>query len=107
VIAGCAHAGIINIVRHARKMIGEKVHVVIGGFHLINAAPEIIERTLADMKAIEPDYIVPAHCTGFEAASLFAKEMPEQFIINTTGASYIFERVRLYGNYGFKTSQAK
>jgi 7,8-dihydropterin-6-yl-methyl-4-(beta-D-ribofuranosyl)aminobenzene 5'-phosphate synthase len=90
VITGCAHAGIINTVKHAQKITREKVHAVVGGFHLINAAPEIIERTLADMKAIEPDYIVPAHCTGFEATSLFAKEMPEQFIINTAGTSYMF-----------------
>lgn len=89
-IAGCAHAGIINTLRHAQKMTGEKVHAVIGGFHLVNASPEIIEKTLADMKAIEPDYIVPAHCTGFEATCLFAKEMPEQFIINTAGTSYMF-----------------
>jgi 7,8-dihydropterin-6-yl-methyl-4-(beta-D-ribofuranosyl)aminobenzene 5'-phosphate synthase len=37
-----------------------------------------------------PDYIVPMHCTGFEATVVFAKEMPDQFILNTVGTSYIF-----------------
>jgi 7,8-dihydropterin-6-yl-methyl-4-(beta-D-ribofuranosyl)aminobenzene 5'-phosphate synthase len=62
---------------------------VIGGCHLINAKPEVILKTVADIKAINPDYIVPTHCTGFEAISAFAREMPEQFILNTAGTRYI------------------
>lgn len=92
VISGCAHAGIINTVKHAQKATGiRKVHAIIGGFHLVNAKPETIERTLADIKKIAPDYIIPTHCTGFEAMVLFAKEMPKQFILNTAGAQYVFE----------------
>jgi len=63
---------------------------VIGGFHLVNASPEIIEKTVADMQAIAPDYIIPAHCTGFEAIVFFANKMPGQFILNTAGTRYIF-----------------
>lgn len=91
VISGCAHTGIINTVRHAQKMTGiEKVHVVIGGFHLVNAPQGIIERTVDDMLAIAPDHIIPAHCTGFEAILSFARKMPYQFILNTAGVKYEF-----------------
>jgi len=91
VLSGCAHRGIVNTVKHAQKMTGvEKVHAVIGGFHLTRAKPGLIQRTIADIKAIGPDYIVPTHCTGFEAITAFAKEMPEQFILNTAGTKYIF-----------------
>jgi 7,8-dihydropterin-6-yl-methyl-4-(beta-D-ribofuranosyl)aminobenzene 5'-phosphate synthase len=91
VLSGCAHAGIVNTVRHAQKMTGvEKVHAVIGGFHLVNAEPETIEMTLADLKEISPDHVIPAHCTGFEAAAFFAKEMPAQFTLNTAGTKYTF-----------------
>jgi 7,8-dihydropterin-6-yl-methyl-4-(beta-D-ribofuranosyl)aminobenzene 5'-phosphate synthase len=90
VLSGCAHRGIVNIVRHAQKMTGiEKVHAVIGGFHLTGARPEVIQKTIADIKAIRPEYIVPTHCTGFEAISAFAREMPDQFILNTAGTRYI------------------
>lgn len=90
VLSSCAHAGIVNTVKHAQKMTGiDKVHVVIGGFHLIGAKPEVIQRTVADIKAIGPDYIVPMHCTGFEAVTTFQKEMPGQFIINTAGTRYV------------------
>ena len=90
VLSGCAHRGIVNAVKHAQKMTGiEKVHAVIGGFHLTGAKPELIQKTVADIKAIRPDYIVPMHCTGFEAISAFAREMPDQFILNTVGTRYI------------------
>lgn len=90
VITGCAHVGIINTVLYSQKITGRKIHAVIGGFHLVNATSETIDGTLADMKRICPDHIVPAHCTGFYATSLFAKEMHEQFIMSTAGAEYLF-----------------
>jgi 7,8-dihydropterin-6-yl-methyl-4-(beta-D-ribofuranosyl)aminobenzene 5'-phosphate synthase len=91
ILSGCAHAGIVNTVKHAQQISGiEKVHAVIGGFHLVNAPPEIIKKTVSDIKTIAPDYIIPAHCTGFEAITLVASEMPEQFILNTAGTRYVF-----------------
>jgi 7,8-dihydropterin-6-yl-methyl-4-(beta-D-ribofuranosyl)aminobenzene 5'-phosphate synthase len=90
VLSGCAHRGIINTVMHAQRIAGiDKIHAIIGGFHLTGAKPEVIQRTIADIKAIRPDYIVPTHCTGFEAIAMFAREMPDQFILNTAGTRYI------------------
>ncbi len=91
VLSGCAHRGIVNTVKHVQKMSGiGKVYAVVGGFHLVNAKPEVIERTIADMKSINPAYVVPAHCTGFEATMAFSKAMPERFILNTAGTRYTF-----------------
>jgi 7,8-dihydropterin-6-yl-methyl-4-(beta-D-ribofuranosyl)aminobenzene 5'-phosphate synthase len=91
VLSGCAHAGIVNTVKHAQKTTGiDKIHAVMGGFHLANAKPEIIQNTVADIKAMKPDYIVPTHCTGFEAIVAFGKEMPNEFILNTAGTRYTF-----------------
>ncbi len=91
VLTSCAHAGVINTIKHAQTMTRvKKVHAVLGGFHLTGAQPEIIDRTVADMKAIAPDYIVPMHCSGFEAQVAFAREMPGAFILNTAGSRYTF-----------------
>jgi 7,8-dihydropterin-6-yl-methyl-4-(beta-D-ribofuranosyl)aminobenzene 5'-phosphate synthase len=91
VLTGCGHVGIVNTVKHARKISGiSKVHAVMGGFHLIGAEEELIRRTIADIKAMAPEYVVPMHCTGFEATVAFAKEMTDQFILNTSGTSYVF-----------------
>ena len=91
VISGCAHAGIVNTVRQAQKIAGtDKVHAVMGGFHLVNAKPDKIQSTVADIKAMKPDYIIPAHCTGFETIMAFSKEMPNEFMLNTAGTKYTF-----------------
>jgi len=92
VIGGCSHAGIVNTVKHAQKVTGTpKVHAVLGGFHLTGPMMEpVIGPTMGEMKKINPDYIIPTHCTGWRAINQFAKEMPEQFILNTVGTTYIF-----------------
>jgi 7,8-dihydropterin-6-yl-methyl-4-(beta-D-ribofuranosyl)aminobenzene 5'-phosphate synthase len=91
VITGCAHSGVVNTVKHVQKVSGvEKVHAIMGGLHLINAKPERIQSTVADIKAMKPDHIMPAHCTGFEALVAFSKEMPEAFTLNTAGTKYTF-----------------
>lgn len=91
VLSGCAHAGVVNTVRQAQKVSGtEKVHAIMGGFHLTNAKPELIQSTVTDIKAMKPDHIVPAHCTGFEAIVAFSKEMPDAFTMNTAGTRYTF-----------------
>jgi 7,8-dihydropterin-6-yl-methyl-4-(beta-D-ribofuranosyl)aminobenzene 5'-phosphate synthase len=91
VLSGCAHAGIVNTVKHAQKVSAtDRIHAVMGGFHLINAKPEVIQNTVTDIKAMKPDYIVPAHCTGFEAIVAFSKEMPNEFTLNTAGTQYTF-----------------
>ncbi len=92
VISGCSHAGIINTVKYAQKLSREsKVHAVLGGFHLTGSIFEpIVGPTIEEMKSIGPDYIVPMHCTGWSAINKFATEMPEQFLLNSVGTTYVF-----------------
>lgn len=91
VLSGCAHAGIVNTVTHAQKIAAaDTVHAVMGGFHLINAAPEVIQKTVADIRAMKPAHVIPTHCSGFEAISAFAGEMPAEFNLNTAGTRYTF-----------------
>lgn len=91
VLSGCAHAGIVNTVRAAQRASGvEKVHAVVGGFHLTGARPEVLRATVADLEALGPDWIVPAHCSGFEALVAFSRRMPDQFVLSTAGAQYVF-----------------
>ena len=93
VIGGCSHAGIINTVKYAQKIAqAEHVHAVLGGFHLTGPVFEpVIDPTIAEMRKIGPDYVVPMHCTGWNAINRFAKEMPDQFLLNTVGTTYVFQ----------------
>ncbi|MBN2318829.1 MAG: MBL fold metallo-hydrolase [Acidobacteria bacterium] len=92
VVSGCAHAGIVNTVQHIQNISGaHKVHAILGGFHLVNAATETIWNTIADIQEINPDIVSPMHCTGFEALVAFNSAMPDAFILNTAGTSYTFK----------------
>jgi 7,8-dihydropterin-6-yl-methyl-4-(beta-D-ribofuranosyl)aminobenzene 5'-phosphate synthase len=92
VIGGCSHAGIINTVKEARRLAQtDEVHAVLGGFHLTGPVFEpIIGPTIKAMKELDPDYVVPMHCTGWKAINRFAEEMPDQFLLNTVGTTYVF-----------------
>lgn len=92
VISGCAHAGIINTVRYARKITGVgKIHAVMGGFHLTGPlfAP-VIQPTIDEMKRIDPAYVIPMHCSGWDAINRFMQAMPGRVILNTVGTKYVF-----------------
>lgn len=89
IISGCAHSGIINTVKYAQKITGvKKVHAVYGGFHLSGKGMEqVIEKTTSALQEINPEYIIPVHCTGRAAVSNIEKRMPEKLIINMAGTS--------------------
>ncbi|MEM3061347.1 MAG: MBL fold metallo-hydrolase [Candidatus Bathyarchaeia archaeon] len=51
IVVGCAHRGIINTLRHAMRIMNEeKIHAVIGGFHLSKVDDEIIHTTVSELK---------------------------------------------------------
>lgn len=86
VILGCAHRGIINTLRHARKLTRvERVHTAIGGTHLFRAKPEQIDLTITQLKQFGIERLGVSHCTGLAAASLLAQEFGSSFFFNVTG----------------------
>jgi 7,8-dihydropterin-6-yl-methyl-4-(beta-D-ribofuranosyl)aminobenzene 5'-phosphate synthase len=92
VLTGCGHAGAVNIARHALRLTGtDRLHAMLGGFHLTGAAFEpIIEPTVAAFTDLAPAVLVPAHCTGWKAQHRFAAALPDTFIPNAVGTSYTF-----------------
>ena len=92
VLSGCAHSGIINTVRFAQKISGiEHVHAVMGGFHLSGPeADSVVENTIKSFKEINPDYIIPTHCTGRKAVMKIEEALPEKFILNMAGTKLTF-----------------
>ncbi len=91
ILTGCGHSGVINTIRHAQLLTGiETVYALLGGFHLSGLLFEsIIEPTVAEIKAIDPQLIVPAHCTGWKATHAIARELPEAFIPNSVGSRFV------------------
>ncbi len=92
VLTGCGHSGIVNIVKRAQQATGvERVHAVLGGFHLPGAFFEpLIPRVVDALRGFAPDVVVPAHCTGFKAQQAIAAAMPESYVHNAVGTTYAF-----------------
>ncbi len=93
ILSGCAHAGIINTVRYAQEVTGvDQLYVVMGGFHLTGKDFEsTIEPTVEALKDLNPEYVVPTHCTGRKAIMHIEKEMPEKFLLNMSGTKMVFK----------------
>jgi 7,8-dihydropterin-6-yl-methyl-4-(beta-D-ribofuranosyl)aminobenzene 5'-phosphate synthase len=88
VVSGCAHAGIVNTLLYAREISGvDRIWAVLGGFHLQGAEEHVVSRTIGELKALGPQLVMPCHCTGFEATSRFAAEMPDQFVLGAVGTT--------------------
>lgn len=90
VLTGCGHAGIVNIVRHAKRLTGiDRVYAVLGGFHLTGGLFErIIPQTVAALAAESPSVVVPAHCTGWKAQLALANGLPDAFVPNAVGSRF-------------------
>ena len=89
VILGCGHRGIVNTLRHARKLTGkEMIYAVIGGIHLFRASDEQIEMTIAELQGMGIQKLGVSHCTGFKASARLAQEFPDAFFQNNAGASF-------------------
>ncbi len=90
ILTGCGHSGIVNICRYARRLTGiDRIYAVIGGFHLNGPLFEpIIGATCDALADLEPEVIVPSHCTGWRATHALAGRFPEAFIQNSVGTTF-------------------
>jgi 7,8-dihydropterin-6-yl-methyl-4-(beta-D-ribofuranosyl)aminobenzene 5'-phosphate synthase len=91
VISSCSHCGVINAIRTGMAVSGvDKLHAVVGGFHLGVAPPDYVEHTIAELKGLAPDVIIPMHCTGRNFIARVRAEMPEQLVDWNTGSRFTF-----------------
>lgn len=92
VVLGCAHRCLINTLHHARNVAGEqRIHMVIGGCHLIDASKEQINKTIEALQEFEIERIGVSHCTGLTAGSMMAAEFGDRFFFNTAGTTITVE----------------
>jgi 7,8-dihydropterin-6-yl-methyl-4-(beta-D-ribofuranosyl)aminobenzene 5'-phosphate synthase len=66
IITGCSHSGICNIVRQTQIICNEeRIIDIVGGYHLLNPAPERLQETITFLKKVNPGELHPCHCTDF------------------------------------------
>lgn len=75
VLTACSHAGVVNVLTHARESFpGVKLHAVLGGLHLSGINERIIPQTVKALHAFDLDVIAAGHCTGWRAMTALANE---------------------------------
>lgn len=91
VIASCSHRGVFNSVRRAQAVSGiDRVHAVIGGFHLVKPRTEDEARkTVAEFGRINPTYIIPMHCSGEVFIAEALRVMPQKVVRPYVGTKLI------------------
>ena len=91
VISSCGHAGIVNSVRQAQEVSGiEKVHAIVGGFHLGPAPKDYLTQVVGEIKKLKPDVLIPMHCSGLNFVQEARAQMPENVLVTTTGSRITF-----------------
>lgn len=91
VISSCGHAGIVNTVKAAQAASGvERVHAVVGGFHLATAPEPYVAQTVDALREINPDFLAPMHCSGRTFTRLAEAAMPGRLIPPSTGTRLTF-----------------
>lgn len=65
VCVGCSHAGVVNTLNYILRLnLGSKIRAVVGGMHLLNASEVRLDQTIASLRSLGLELLVPCHCTG-------------------------------------------
>jgi 7,8-dihydropterin-6-yl-methyl-4-(beta-D-ribofuranosyl)aminobenzene 5'-phosphate synthase len=91
VLTSCSHRGVVNAIKQAQAASGiKKVHAVIGGFHLAPYKDDYVQETVAALKEIDVDYVIPLHCTGEPFYEMAKAQMPGKLLRSYTGTRLVF-----------------
>ena len=76
VVTGCGHAGVINIIEHARTVVRPApVHALMGGIHLFRASEQTLTWTTGKLREFGLEHFIGAHCTGIETVYRFRRDV--------------------------------
>lgn len=81
IITGCAHPGIVDVVRFIRKEFSlKKLYLVFGGFHLEGKEREDIKGIMTNLNVMGVQRIGPTHCSGEKARRIFSGVYQDNYI---------------------------
>jgi 7,8-dihydropterin-6-yl-methyl-4-(beta-D-ribofuranosyl)aminobenzene 5'-phosphate synthase len=82
VFTACSHAGVINVLEHARATFaGTSLYGVVGGLHLAGGSEKIIPETAAALRGFGLTFIAAGHCTGWRAINAIAQAVGEGTLV--------------------------
>jgi 7,8-dihydropterin-6-yl-methyl-4-(beta-D-ribofuranosyl)aminobenzene 5'-phosphate synthase len=91
ILSSCSHRGVVNTIKQAQAASGiTKVLAIIGGFHLAPYSEDYVRQTIAALKEMDIDYVIPLHCSGEVFYELAKSEMPTRLLRSYTGTRLAF-----------------
>jgi 7,8-dihydropterin-6-yl-methyl-4-(beta-D-ribofuranosyl)aminobenzene 5'-phosphate synthase len=92
VLSACSHAGIVNVLHHARASFPDvPLYAILGGLHLSGANEAVIPQTVDDLQQFGLDTIAAGHCTGWRAMAALANAFGDRVLAPTAvGKRYSF-----------------
>jgi 7,8-dihydropterin-6-yl-methyl-4-(beta-D-ribofuranosyl)aminobenzene 5'-phosphate synthase len=89
ILSACSHAGLINVLNHARSTFpAVPLYGVMGGLHLSGVTEKIIPDTVSDLKSFGLKLLAPGHCTGWRALTAMAREFGNELVPSAVGKKY-------------------
>lgn len=86
VLSACSHRGITNIIRSVQVYFPHtNLKLVLGGFHIHNAAKEKFEVIARFFEKHLPERLGVCHCTGIDKYALFQQYFNDRVFYNYTG----------------------
>lgn len=90
IFSACSHAGLINVLNHARSIFPTvPLYGVMGGLHLSGVTEKIIPDTIGDLKRFDLKLLAPGHCTGWRAISAMARAFGDELVPSAVGKRYV------------------
>ena len=93
VFSACSHAGVVNVLTHARSSFPDiPLHAVMGGLHLSGPNEVIIPQTVDGLRTFDLKLIAAGHCTGWRALTALAHAFGDKVLAPTAvGKRYLFK----------------
>jgi 7,8-dihydropterin-6-yl-methyl-4-(beta-D-ribofuranosyl)aminobenzene 5'-phosphate synthase len=87
-VVGCSHPGIDKIVE-AASTIDPRIHLIVGGFHLVVASDADIQKIVTALHdTFNVQYIAPGHCTGEPAFTALKKAFGDRYLFAGLGTTF-------------------
>jgi 7,8-dihydropterin-6-yl-methyl-4-(beta-D-ribofuranosyl)aminobenzene 5'-phosphate synthase len=86
VITGCAHPGIVEIVKKAKEFLNEDIYLVMGGFHLLSTSEKGIEKIINEFQKLGVKKAAPCHCSGELCQQIFEDKYKKDYLKLGVGA---------------------
>ena len=89
-VTGCAHPGVLDIIRSVKSSSNQDIYLVMGGFHLLDLSPEELQEIADRFKESGVKKVGPSHCSGDLTRELFAQEYKQDLVEVGVGKTISF-----------------